>query len=282
MKPLVIIALAAAFVVPGAAQDAHLPQMPQGKDGNAAKLPAFLGVETGVIPEILREHLQLPADVGVIIQTLREESPAATAGLRVGDLITGMAGKPIKSSADLRERIRAQHAGDTVKIDVIQKGKPANLSVMLNQIPKDLVEPQAGNPDIQNLDARVNGMRQQLQQLQFQLGGAMPGIQGGINIQGGGEVRLSDGEGVIGFKSGDDGTEITVRDLQDKVIWSGPWDTEQDKAAAPDDIRRRIERLNIRQNNLGNGIQLRMGGNGIEIPDIQEDPENPPADEEEP
>ena len=293
MKPFSILTLSAALVFTAAAEEApagkNQPPAGQANNEKAAEPagPAFLGVGTTVIPPILVDQLQLEAGVGVMISSLQDDSPATQAGLKAGDIITRIAGKPVKSTLDLGEKIRAHQPGDKVRIEVIQKGKTANLEIALVERPKDIPD-WAPDEAIQNLDDRVNGMQQQLQQFQLQLGGAMPGlqgglnIQGGINIQGGGELRMNDGEGMIGFSSGDDGTEITVRDLQDKVIWSGPWDTEQDKAAAPDDIRRRIERLNIRQNRFGNGIQLRMDGNGIEIPDIQEDPENPPADEEEP
>jgi len=51
--------------------------------------------------------------------------------------------------------------------------------------------------------------------------------------------------GSIEFKSVDGGKEITARDPQGKVVWTGPWDTEQDKAGAPEDVRQRVERLNF-------------------------------------
>jgi hypothetical protein len=75
-----------------------------------------------------------------------------------------------------------------------------------------------------------------------------------------------DDQGSIELKAVDGGKEITVRDPQDQIIWSGPWDTEQDKAAAPDDVRQRIERLNF--DGQGNGLRLQFRGNGI-------DPEGP-------
>ncbi len=52
--------------------------------------------------------------------------------------------------------------------------------------------------------------------------------------------------------------EVTIRDKDNKVSWNGPWDTEQDKAAAPDDVRRRVERLNLDSKFQGNGLRLQM------------------------
>jgi hypothetical protein len=43
-----------------------------------------------------------------------------------------------------------------------------------------------------------------------------------------------------------------------QVQWEGPYDTPQDKDAAPPDVRERIERLNIDMDFKGNGLRLRM------------------------
>jgi len=66
---------------------------------------------------------------------------------------------------------------------------------------------------------------------------------GGSRINQGATQRVMGDWGSIEFKSVDGGKEITARDPQGKVVWTGPWDTEQDKAAAPEEIRLRVERL---------------------------------------
>jgi len=87
---------------------------------------------------------------------------------------------------------------------------------------------------------------------------------GGIQINQGATFRLMDEEGSVEMKSVDGGKEITVRDPDGNVTWSGPWDTEQDKAGAPDDVRRRVERLNLE--NHGNGLRLRWHAPGMNPP----------------
>jgi serine protease Do len=86
--------------------------------------------------------------------------------------------------------------------------------------------------------------------------------QGGIRIHQGATLRMMDDQGSVEVKSNEDGKEVTVRDKDNSVTWAGPWDTEQDKAAAPEDIRSRIERLNM-DNNGGNGLRFnfRVGPN---------------------
>lgn len=85
----------------------------------------------------------------------------------------------------------------------------------------------------------------------------------GIQIQQGATLRLMDDQGSIELKSNHGGKEVTVRDKDQKIVWSGPWDTDQDKAAAPEDIRERVERLNFD----GDGNRLRLQFNrGIHEP----------------
>jgi hypothetical protein len=88
-------------------------------------------------------------------------------------------------------------------------------------------------------------------------GQAIPGMPG-IDVQQGATIRMMDNDGSIELKSNDGGKEVTIRDKDNKVTWNGPWDTEQDKAAAPDDVRQRVERLNLDSKFQGNGLRLQM------------------------
>jgi membrane-associated protease RseP (regulator of RpoE activity) len=109
------------------------------------------------------------------------------------------------------------------------------------------------------------GMREQMEQMlndaqAFEVPAA-PEEAGGfgrMRMNVGATVRLMDNEGSVEIKSVDGGKEVVVRDKANETIWAGPWDTPQDKAAAPDDIRARIERLNIEGFEGGNGLKLRM------------------------
>ncbi len=84
-----------------------------------------------------------------------------------------------------------------------------------------------------------------------------PGIHGKVDVQQGATIRMLDQNGSIELKSNDGGKEVTIRDKDDNITWTGPWDTEQDKAAAPEDYRKRMDRLNLDTAFKGNGIRLR-------------------------
>jgi hypothetical protein len=108
------------------------------------------------------------------------------------------------------------------------------------------------NPEIEGamdeIRKKMGNAPQQEMKLELGIGG------NGLKAHREATFRMMDDEGSIELKSQEEAKEITVRDKDNSIIWNGPWDTDQDKAAAPEDIRKRIERLNID----GNGPGLRF------------------------
>jgi len=108
------------------------------------------------------------------------------------------------------------------------------------------------------------GMREQMRNLLDDPGPFAPlnedGGFGNIRMNAGATVRLMDDQGSVEIKAEDGSKEVTVRDRENEIVWTGPWDTDQDKAAAPDDVRDRIERLKIDGFHQGNGLKLQFFG----------------------
>ena len=77
---------------------------------------AFLGVSTRDLNSISIVRYGLGVSEGALVASVGNGSPAATAGLREGDVITEFAGKPIKNADDLLTGIRAARIGQTVSI----------------------------------------------------------------------------------------------------------------------------------------------------------------------
>ncbi len=99
-----------------------------------------LGVE---IDEDLNRRLTKLLDVsGVVVLRVMPNSSAAKAGLTgisisrsgevvPGDIITAVDGKPVDSVGKLLSRLDDYRVGDTVRISVLRRGKPAELKVTL-------------------------------------------------------------------------------------------------------------------------------------------------------
>ncbi len=68
-----------------------------------------------------------------------------------------------------------------------------------------------------------------------------------FNFKSSSSVKFVDEHGSVVLKTTDGGKEVTVRDVEGEIVFEGPWDNDQDKAAAPEDIRERLDGM-FRQN----------------------------------
>lgn len=70
---------------------------------------------------------------GVKFADVTAGSPAATAGLKGGDVLVEFAGKPVQNLYDFTYLLRGQKPGDTVKVKVLRDGKPLEVDVLLTR-----------------------------------------------------------------------------------------------------------------------------------------------------
>lgn len=68
---------------------------------------------------------------GVIVTDFEDNSPAAEAGLEVGDIITKVDGHDISSSAYLRYYLYKHKVGEEMNLTIIRNGREIDISVML-------------------------------------------------------------------------------------------------------------------------------------------------------
>jgi len=64
-------------------------------------------------------------------------SPAADAGLKAGDVVRSLDGKPIDSSSDLSSRVAAKGPGARVGLDVVRDGADKTIDVKLGTFPEE-------------------------------------------------------------------------------------------------------------------------------------------------
>ena len=274
----------------GAPKARPLP-MPAADEGRP-----FLGVILDPVPDLLAGHLQLKPGEGVVIGDLVADGPAEKAQLAVGDVLTEVNGVGVGSPQAVRAEVDKSKVGDEVEVSVIQKGKLRKASITLGEAPEGLMGGigQAGQPNAQldgmleNLpDRHADLIREALERnlrafedLELGEGGPNPlqmnlmqrlekemGANGGMQLKLGGDVaaessiRLLDEEGSIEMKNRDGHKEARVYDQDGELLWEGPYDTPQDKAAVPDGIRERLEKLNFDMDFGGGGLKLRLGPN---------------------
>jgi serine protease Do/serine protease DegQ len=84
-----------------------------------------------VTPEVARV-LGLDRSVGGIVAQVVPDSPAYQAGIRAGDVLTAVAGRSVRSNADLRNAIALLAVGRRVGIHVLRDGHPELLHAVLS------------------------------------------------------------------------------------------------------------------------------------------------------
>ena len=81
-----------------------------------------IGVSTQTITSVLAEALHLPGDSGVIIADVADGGPADRAGLRPGDVVRSLDGKPMENGRQFRINIYTRAIGEQVSLN-IQRGE---------------------------------------------------------------------------------------------------------------------------------------------------------------
>ena len=116
---------------------------------------AFLGVQTGKLTPELRGRLGVAADQGVVITEVLPDTPAALAGLKPDDVITGVNGKAVATPDDLREAIRKAGAGKDVSLSVLRGQTKQEVKARLGEEQAEF----SGLEEFQNLPRFVEAAR---------------------------------------------------------------------------------------------------------------------------
>ena len=60
---------------------------------------------------------------GAVVTQVEPDSPAAKAGLKIGDVITELDGKKVSDAGELQVEVGQKQPGTTIKLDVMRNGK---------------------------------------------------------------------------------------------------------------------------------------------------------------
>ena len=93
----------------------------------------FLGVHVAELTPELRRHFHADEDAGVLVSRVEPDSPAAVAGIRVGDVLVAVDGKSVEGALDLREAVAPKRDGDVVGVDLVREGRRLSLDATLQE-----------------------------------------------------------------------------------------------------------------------------------------------------
>jgi serine protease Do len=99
--------------------------------GESAAPPRLgIAIAPGHVARRLRRAVGLPDVDGLLVRDVSKDSPAANAGLASGDLITGVAGHPVRTADDLFDALAAAHGG-TLELTVVRGTDERTIQVTL-------------------------------------------------------------------------------------------------------------------------------------------------------
>lgn len=100
----------------------------------------WLGVEMQALSPELADHMGLPVDRGIVLGYIYRNSPAESAGLEVGDVLTDLENEPIDVRRDedigaFAEKLLRAGAGAALEVRYLRKALPQSTVVTLAETP---------------------------------------------------------------------------------------------------------------------------------------------------
>ena len=114
---------------------------------NSGSFPAaYLGVSFQPLTAGLREAFSVPDEIGVLIADVHPDSPAASAGLRPGDVIVKMGRRTIHDPSDVHRVVDYFEPGEPIAVELIREGRRQSVSVALGESSKEPQRQQGSDP----------------------------------------------------------------------------------------------------------------------------------------
>ncbi|MGL9734407.1 MAG: serine endoprotease DegQ [Symbiopectobacterium sp.] len=109
----------------------------------------LLGIKGSEMTADMAKAFKVEAQRGAFVSEVLPKSAAAKAGIKAGDVLTSLDGKPINSFAELRAKIGTTAPGKTVKIGLLREGKPLKFSVVLDNNTSATISAESLSPALQ-------------------------------------------------------------------------------------------------------------------------------------
>ncbi|MFA7402611.1 MAG: PDZ domain-containing protein, partial [Pelobacteraceae bacterium] len=97
--------------------------------GNVSR--GYIGVTIQPVTEELAQSFGLKQAKGALVNNVIKGGPADKAGIRQGDVITGVNGSEVKDPSHLQRMVAEAGVGTVAKISIFRDGKPLELSMTL-------------------------------------------------------------------------------------------------------------------------------------------------------
>ncbi|GAB4235567.1 MAG: DegQ family serine endoprotease [Methyloligellaceae bacterium] len=107
-----------------------------------------IGVAIQDITPDIAKALALPTRHGALVSKVEPGSPAEKAGLRPGDAIVELNGRPLRDGNDLRNKVGLLERGSKVTLTIIRKGERKKVTVRVGKIARKVLAGDAAIPQL--------------------------------------------------------------------------------------------------------------------------------------
>ena len=101
---------------------------------NGEVVRGYLGVVIQQLTAELAESFDIDQTGGILVAQVTDDSPAQTAGLKVGDVITSYQGKPVNDIGKFRNRVALTPPGSRESLVIIRDGKRQEIDITIGKL----------------------------------------------------------------------------------------------------------------------------------------------------
>jgi len=98
---------------------------------------AFIGIQISDVTPDNAKFFEMKKAEGALVSEVEPDAPGAKAGLRSGDVITEVDGKPVTDAGQLQMVVGQKRPGDTIHLQVVRDSKPTTIAVTLEALGGD-------------------------------------------------------------------------------------------------------------------------------------------------
>lgn len=199
-----------------------------------ARQGGYLGVAIRDVDGETAEELRLPEVRGARVTDVREDSPAAEAGLREDDVVVRYNGEPVESVAALRRLVRETPPGREARLGVIRDGARREVTVQVGERPGLRMDPERMRKIHERMERamelrgearkRLEELRERLEDLEIE-GPDLRELHvrmkdfgpGELDVEGLDEFRLRGGDGAFLFLARQGRAGLRLQPLTDQL-----------------------------------------------------------------
>lgn len=103
--------------------------------GRIARGYLGLGMQPVILPDRLKNTLNLSSNGGVIVVNIEQNGPCDRAGLLIGDILLSLDGKPVSDTGDVQAVLSPESVGKTINVQIIRGGALVSVAIAVGERP---------------------------------------------------------------------------------------------------------------------------------------------------